>query len=84
VGASSPSFLGWVSGLVLVLAVWTPLREAAEERQLPEFFVGLRRRPRYFEKAKLVWLWMILNSLFRFCIWHKGHPHSVIYVASKS
>jgi hypothetical protein len=49
----------------------------------PDFSWGLRRRPGYVEKVKLGWRWVILNSLFRFCIWHTGRLPSVIYDASK-
>jgi len=38
----------------------------------------------YVEKVKLVWRWVILYSLFRFCIWHTGRLPSVIYDAQKS
>jgi hypothetical protein len=44
----------------------------------------LRRRPGYVEKIKLVWRWVILNSLFRFCIWYTVRLPNVIYDASKS
>jgi hypothetical protein len=50
----------------------------------PDSSWGLRRRPGYVEKVKVVRRWVILNSLFRFCIWHTGRPPSVIYDASKS
>jgi hypothetical protein len=38
----------------------------------------------YVEKVKLVWRWVILNSLFLFCIWHTRRLLSLIYDASKS
>ena len=45
---------------------------------------GLCIHPGYVKKVKLVWCWVILNSLFRFCIWHTAHLLSVICDASKS
>jgi hypothetical protein len=38
----------------------------------------------YVEKVKLVWRWLVLNSLFRFCISRTGRLPSVIFGASKS
>jgi len=38
----------------------------------------------YVEKVKLVWCWVILNSLFRFCVWHAGRLPSVTCDALKS
>jgi len=45
---------------------------------------GLHRCPGYVKKLKLVWHWVILNSQFRFCIWHTWGLPSVIYDTSKS
>jgi len=50
----------------------------------PDSSWGLRRRPGYVEKLKLVWRWVILNSLFRFYIWQTGRLPSVIYDVSMS
>ena len=50
----------------------------------PDSSWRLRRRPGYVEKLKLVWRWVILNSLFRFYIWQTGRLPSVIYDVSMS
>jgi hypothetical protein len=50
----------------------------------PDSSWGLCRRPGYVENVKLVWRWVIWNSLFSFCIWHSRHMPSIIYDASSS
>ena len=90
-GISSSSFLGGFKGWGLGLEVWTPLKEvvliwlagrwgeiAADSRG------GYADAQGYVEKVKLLWRWVILNSLFRFCIWNTGRLPSLIYDASKS
>jgi hypothetical protein len=90
-GVNSSSFLGgfrvWVwdsqFGLVLKKSSWF-VWPAPGERLLPDSSWGLRRRPGYVEKVKLVCRWVVLNSLFRFCIWHSGRLPSLICDVSKS
>jgi hypothetical protein len=90
-GVSSSNFLGGFKGWGLWLEVWTPLKEVVliwlasrwgeiAARILRGVYGDARA---YVEKVKLVWLWVILNSLFRFCIWHTGRLPSVNYDASK-
>ena len=90
-GVSSSSFLGGFRGWGLGLEVWTPLKEVliSLASRWGEITARILRRSyadarAYFEKVKLVWRWVVLNSLFRFCIWHTGRLHSVIFGASKS
>jgi hypothetical protein len=91
-GVSSSSFLGGFRGWSLGLEAWTPLKVVVliwlashwgeiGARILRGSYADARA---YVEKVKLVWRWMILNSLFRFCIWHTGRLPSLIYDASKS
>ena len=90
-GASSPSFLGgfgagvWHSQFGLLFNKLSQFGwPTVGDGLLPGFFVGATRRPGYVKKVKLDWRWMILNSLFRFCIWHTGRLSSVVYSALKS
>jgi len=91
-GVSSPSFLRGFRDWGLGLEVWTPLEEvvliwlANRWGEIAAWILrgGCADARVYVEKVKLVWRWVILNSLFRFCIWHTGRLPSVIYDASKS
>jgi hypothetical protein len=84
-GVSSPSFLGGFRGWGLVLAVWTPLRKVVLIWLASRWGeIAVRRHPGYVEKVKLVWRCVILNSLFRFCVWHTGRLPSIVYDALKS
>jgi len=74
-GVSSSSFLGGFRGWGLGLEVWTPLKEVliSLASRWGEITARILRRSyadarAYFEKVKLVWRWVTLNSLFRFCI----------------
>jgi len=90
-GVSSSSFLGGFKGWGLGLEVWTPLKEvvliwlAGRWGEIVARILcgGYADARWYVEKVKLVWRWVILNSLFRFCIWHTGRLPSVTYDASK-
>jgi len=89
---SSSSFLGGFKDWGLWLEVWTPLKEvvliwlASHWGEIAAWILrgGYGDARAYVEKVKLVWHWVILNSLFRFCIWHTGRLPSVTYDASKS
>jgi hypothetical protein len=91
-GISSPSFLGGFRGWGLRLEVWTPLKEDVwiwlasrwGEIAVRILHGGYADAQGYVEKVNLVWRWVILNSLFRFCIWYTGHLPSLIYDALKS
>jgi hypothetical protein len=91
-GVSSSCFLSGYSGWCLGIEVWTHLKEVVlvwlarrwEEIAARILRGGSADARGYFEKVKLVWRWVILNSLFRFCIWHNGRLPSVTYDASKS
>jgi hypothetical protein len=91
-GVSSSSFLGGFKGWRLGLEVWTPLKEVVfiwlasrwgdiAVRILRGGYADARG---YVKKVKLVWRWVILNSLFWFCIWNTGHLPSVTYDSLKS
>ena len=74
-GVSSLSFLDGFKGWGLGLEVWTPLKEVliSLASRWGEITARILRRSyadarAYFEKVKLVWRWVVLNSLFRFCI----------------
>jgi len=91
-GVSSSSFLGGFKGWGLGLEVWTPLKEvvliclASHWGEIAAQILrgGYTDAQGYVEKVKLVWHWVILNSLFWFCIQHTGCLPSVTYDASKS
>jgi hypothetical protein len=91
-GASSSSFLGGFKGWGLGLKVWIPLKEVVLiwlASRWGEIAARILRGGHadarwYVEKLKLEWHWVILNSLFRFCIWHTGRLPNVPYNASKS
>ena len=72
---------GWGLGIEVrtplkeVVLIWlaSPWGETAA-RILRGGYAGARV---YVKKVKLVWRWVILNSLFRFCIWNTGRLPSV-------
>jgi hypothetical protein len=90
-GVSSLSFLGGFRGFGPGLEIWAPLKEVFLiwlASRWGEFAARILRggygdAREYVEKVKLVWRWVILNSLFRFCIWHTGRL-PVTYDTSKS
>jgi hypothetical protein len=75
-GVSSLSFLGGFRGWGLGLEIWTPLKEVVLiwlASRWGEIAVRILRggyadAHGHVEKVKLVWRWVILNSLFWFCI----------------
>jgi hypothetical protein len=70
-GVSSSSFLGGFRGLGLGLEVWTPLKEvvliwlASRWGEIGAWTLhgGYADTRAYVEKVKLVWHWVILNSV---------------------
>jgi len=90
-GVSSSSFLGGFKGWSRGLEVWTPLKEVVSiwlasywgEIAARILCGGYADAWGYVKNVRLVWHWVILNCLFRFCIQRTGHLPSVTYNASK-
>jgi len=89
---SSSSFLGGFEGWGLGLEVWIPQKQvvfiwlASRWGETAAWILlgGYADARGYVQKVKLIWRWVILNSLFRFCIQHTGRLPSVTYDSSKS
>ena len=90
-GVSSSSFLGGFKGGGQGLEVWTPLKEVVSiclascwgEIAARILCGGYADTWGYVENVRLVWHWVILNSLFRFCTQHTRCLPSVTYNALK-
>jgi hypothetical protein len=89
-GVRSSRFLGGFRGWSLVLAVWTLVREVVLiwltsrwGETAARVLLGSYADAQDTRKAKTGLALVILNSMFRFCIWRTGRLLSVICDASK-